>query len=126
MWNTFQLLFCSCCPNFLDFLHLVFSRLEVCFELFSLSICLVCMHTLVFNVWFNLCGDQTLWNTSLSNAEKWKRQLNSVIQAVVQHGCPAYEDFGLLMFQILNLLKEGNHAFFVRQWKRECKLVFYK
>lgn len=40
------------------------------------------------------------------------RQLNSAIQAVVKHGCPAYEGFGLLMFQILNLLKEGNHAFF--------------
>lgn len=49
MWNAFQLLFShSYFPDFLDFPHLVFSRLEVCFELFSWSIHLVSMHTVDF------------------------------------------------------------------------------
>jgi len=65
-------------------------------------------------------------NVFLSNAEKWKRQLNSVIQAVTKHCFPAYQDFGLLMFQVLNLLKVGKLTLFVKQWKSESKVLFYK
>lgn len=65
-------------------------------------------------------------NVFLCNAEKWKRQLNSVIVAVIKHCFPACEDFGLLVFQVLDLLKVVNHALFVKQWKAGSKVLFCK
>lgn len=46
-------------------------------------------------------------------------------QAVIKHCFPACEGFGLLMCQVLNILKVGNRALFVKQWKSGSKVLFY-